>query len=96
MSEIHRLWPARAQAIQNVEDILGVLKVAIEDYPYSLEVLAVQSGVSISTIYNFLNSKTKSPQLRTVLGCLLALGFKVEIKRAKGKNPEGQFYIKAA
>lgn len=81
--------------VENVAEILGIMAVAIEDYPWSLAELAREAGCAAGTVSRILYGKTKSPHLRTVVGILLALGFRVEIKKPLARRKRGELRILA-
>ena len=58
----------------------------INESGYRIDFLAEMSGVSESTLYNWLNGGVKSPRMATVQNVLRALGYELRIVRVGFKH----------
>ena len=67
---------------QDADPVLEFIRNDITDSGWPLTYVAERSGVSVSTLRNWQNGKTKHPQNVTVEAVLRGLGWRREIRKA--------------
>lgn len=66
------------------DPIIDVVRTIVEDSGDSYEKVHAASGVSVGTLGNWFNGKTKRPQYATIMAVVYAMGGSVQIVDANG------------
>jgi DNA-binding phage protein len=71
------------------DPIIDKLRTLVKDVNLSYGKIHEESGVSVSTMYNWFHGDTKRPQFATCMAVVRACGYDLEIvRRREGKSAE--------